>query len=120
MLAFLTTIESSLVILDGYFVATKNSKVFDTYDLFIYKVPRFFIFYLLLDNGYSIFYLIFSAILLRTLLLITILNKEFINLTNFLVSLKNNSIFENFQNIKYNFSAFGNNSLYLSFINILF
>ena len=83
MLAFLTTIESSLVILDGYFVATKNSKVFDTYDLFIYKVPRFFIFYLLLDNGYSIFYLIFSAILLRTLLLITILNKEFINLTNF-------------------------------------
>ena len=54
MLAFLTTIESSLVILDGYFVATKNSKVFDTYDLFIYKVPRFFIFYLLLDNGYSI------------------------------------------------------------------
>lgn len=121
MLAFLTTIESSLVILDGYFVAVKNSKVFDTYDLFIYKVPRFFIFYLLLDNGYSVFYLIFVAILLRTLLLIAILNKEFRNLTNVLGALKKNSIFkENFQDIAYNFSAFGNNSLYLSFINILF
>ena len=75
----------------------------------------------MLNNGYSVFYLIFAAILLRTLLLIAIIIKEFINLTNVFEALKNNSIFkENFQNIKYNFSAFGNNSLYLSFINILF
>ena len=121
MIAFLSTIESCLVILDGYSVATRNSKIFDSYDLFIYKVPRFFIFYLLLNSGYSVFYLIFATILLRSLLLMSILIKEFKNLSNFFKFFKNNSVFnENFQNIKYSLSAFGNKSLYLSFINILF
>lgn len=121
MIAFLSTIESCLVILDGYSVATRNSKIFDTYDLFIYKVPRFFIFYILLNSGYSVFYLIFATILLRSLLLMSILIKEFKNLSNFFKFFKNNSVFnENFQNIKYSLLAFGNKSLYLSFINILF
>ena len=121
MIAFLSTIESCLVILDGYSVATRNSKIFDSYDLFIYKVPRFFIFYLLLNSGYSVFYLLFATILLRSLLLMSILIKEFKNLSNFFKFFKNNSVFnKNFQNIKYSLSAFGNKSLYLSFINILF
>lgn len=121
MIAFLSTIESCLVILDGYSIATTNSKVFDSYDLFIYKLPRFFIFYLLLNGGYSVFYLIFATILLRSILLMSILIKEFKNLSNFFKSFKNNSIFnQNFQNIKYSLSAFVNKSLYLSFINILF
>jgi hypothetical protein len=121
MLACLSTIESCLVISDAYFVATEKSKIFDTYELFFYKIPRLFVFYFLLNNGYSVFYLIFITIILRFLLLISILKNEFIKINKFFIGFQKNSIFkDNFKNTKYNFFAFGNITLYLSFINILF
>lgn len=121
MLACLSTIESCLVISDGYFVATEKSKIFDTYELFFYKVPRLFVFYFLLNNGYSVFYLIFITIILRFLFLISILKNEFIKMNKLFIGFQKNSIFkDNFKNIKYNFFAFGNITLYLSFINIIF
>lgn len=121
MLTFLSTIESCLVISDGYFVATRKSNIFDLFELSFYKVPRFFAFYILLNFGFSVFYLIFFTIVLRFLLLLLILKYEFKNYKLFLKVFQNNSILkDNFQNIRYNFVAFFNNSLYISFINILF
>ena len=69
MLALLSSIESCLVISDGYFVATQKSKIFDTYELYFYKIPRLFVFYFLLSFGYSVFYLLFFTIILRFLFL---------------------------------------------------
>ncbi len=121
MLALLSTIESCLVISDGYFVATQKSKIFDTYELYFYKIPRLFVFYLLLTYGYSVFYLLFFTIILRFVFLVIIFKNKFINMKTFLNLFINNSIFkENFQNIRYNSFAFGNSFLYVSFINILF
>ena len=121
MLALLSTIESCLVISDGYFVATQKSKIFDTYELYFYKIPRLFVFYLLLSYGYSVFYLLFFTIILRFVFLLIIFKNKFINIKTFLNLSKNNSIIKkNFQNIRYNSFAFGNSFLYVSFINILF
>ena len=121
MLALLSTIESCLVISDGYFVATQKSKIFDTYELYFYKIPRLLVFYLLLSYGYSVFYLLFFTIILRLVFLVIIFKNKFINMKTFLNLSINNSIFkENFHNIRYNSFAFGNSFLYVSFINILF
>ena len=121
MLALLSSIESCLVISDGYFVATQKSKIFDTYELYFYKIPRLFVFYFLLSFGYSVFYLLFFTIILRFYFLGLILKNKFIKINRFLNTFLKNSIFkENFLNIRYNSVAFGNSSLYFSFINILF
>ena len=121
MLALLSSLESCLVISEGYFVATQKSKIFDTYELYFYKIPRLFVFYLLLSYGYSVFYLLFFTIVLRFVFLLIIFKNKFINIKTFLNLSKNNSIIKkNFQNIRYNSFAFGNSFLYVSFINILF
>ena len=84
MLALLSSIESCLVISDGYFVATQKSKIFDTYELYFYKIPRLFVFYFLLSFGYSVFYLLFFTIILRFLFLGLILKNKFIKINRFL------------------------------------
>ena len=121
MLSSLTIIESCLAISDVYFVSTKNSEVFDKFDLLISKIPKIAIFYFLLINNYSVFYLIFVILILRLFFLIFIVRKEFNSLTNFLYSFFKNPILkDNFLNTKYNVIAFANKTIYLSLINILF
>lgn len=121
MIAILSVVESCLLISDSYYLAKNRSSFYDLCELLSYKLPRFITFIYLLSNGFSVYYLIFLTIVLRVLFMIILISYEYKNLYELFNFFKNNSIFENnFQNFKYNSIAFTHNSIYVSFINILF
>ena len=121
MIALWSILESLLSIFDTYFLSKKNNIKYDLSDLYVYKLPRLLIFYFLLINSYSVFYLIGISILLRGLLFLFLIHKEF-RINRFLLQdVSKNSIFKNnFVNFKYNIFAFANNTIYISFVNIVF
>lgn len=121
MIALWSTLESLLSLFDNYFIATKNNIKYDLSDLYIYKLPRFVIFYLLIVGNYSVFYLIAVSVLLRFILFIYLFQSEFKLSVESVNYFKHNSIFkDNFKNFSYNIVAYSNNVIYISFVNILY
>ena len=121
MISFWSILESLLSIFDTYYISIKKSYFYDFSDLVIYKLLRFIIFYILLNLNYSVYYLIFASIILRSLLFLFLVRdqyKGFLELKSYYLR---NPIFKNnFINLKYNITEYINNTIYLSFINILF
>ena len=104
MLALLSSIESCLVISDGYFVASKKDKIFDGLMNYIFTKYLGYLFFTFVSFGYSVFYLLFFTTILRFLFLGLILKNKFIKINRFLNAFLKNSIFkENFLNIRYNY-----------------
>lgn len=121
LISFHAIIESLLAIFDSYYLSKNFSRYYDSADLYIYKIPRLAIFVVLVIQGYSVYYLLFSSLILRILLLVQLILKEFKTFNTFLKLLLSVEIFKNnFINIKYTFQAFVNNILYFSFLNLLF
>lgn len=121
MIATWSTLESLLSLFDTYFLSIKKNITYDLSDLYLYKIPRLILFYIILNNGLSVYYLIASSVLLRFLLFIHLFRAEFQISKETIKYFKNNSIFkDNFRNLTYNIFAFSNNAIYISFVNILF
>lgn len=121
MITIFSTIEAALVILDGYYNSKKNSYIYDIRDLLIYKIPRLLTVLILLNYNFSIFYLLFVSMILRIIFLLFLLKIEWNNLYEFILLFRGERIFQdNFSNFKYNFFAFSNSTIYLTFLNLLF
>ena len=121
LITALTFVESCINLFHAHFVAKQKSPLLDLNELILSKLLRFIIFYILLANNYSIYYLLLASLLIRSLFLLRLLSLENNDLINTIFKIFNSSIKEdNFQNFKYNFSAFLNSSLYVTFLNILF
>ena len=121
MITFLVTTETSLELLSKYFLAVKKIVYLDISDFILSKFIRFFIFLFLLINGYSVYYLLFTNLLIRFILLIILIhNVE----SNLFLSLK--KIFfskitsNNFKFFGYTFSAYSIKILHTSFLNFAF
>ena len=74
IIAGLTTVESSIELSAKYLLAQKETPKFDLYELLLFKLTRLAIFYFLLANGYSVYFLLLTNLILRSLLLIKTLN----------------------------------------------
>lgn len=121
LITSLTFVESCINLFHAHFVAKERSPLLDINELILSKLLRFIIFYILLSNNYSIYYLLLANLLIRSLFLLRLLALENNNLINTIKKILKSPIREdNFQNFKYNFSAFLNSSLYVTFLNILF
>ncbi len=121
MITFLVTTETSIELLSKYYLAIKKIIYLDISDFILSKFIRFFIFLFLLVNGYSVYYLLFTNLIIRlTFLLILIHNIE----SNLYISLK--KIFfskvkkNNFKFFGYTFSAYFIKILHTSFLNFAF
>ena len=121
MITFLVTTETSIELLSKYYLAIKKIIYLDISDFILSKFLRFFIFLILLVNGYSVYYLLLTNLIIRfTLLLVLIYNIE----SNLYLSLKK-IIFSkvkknNFKFFGYTFSAYSIKILHTSFLNFAF
>ena len=77
MISFWSILESLLSIFDTYYISIKKSYFYDFSDLVIYKLLRFIIFYILLNLNYSVYYLIFASIILRSLLFLFLVRDQY-------------------------------------------
>ena len=117
IISALTFIESSIELSSKYLLALKKTEKYDLNELLIFKFLRLVIFYILLTNGFSVYYLL----LLRSLLLIRVLNFESKGIFFILKSIfKSNIKIDNFENLSYTSLAFIIKSFKVTFLNVLF
>ena len=121
MITISVVIEASIEIFSKYLLTKKETIQLDKNEFMYSKLLRLIIFTALLINGFSIYHLLFTNILLRAFLLIKIisLEKEPTSVV-FKDIIKSNILINKFLKIKYTFVAFGIKVLLISFLNLLF
>lgn len=121
MITFSVIIESSIEIVSKYLLTIKETIRLDK-DEFIYsKLFRLVLFIFILINGYSIYHLLFTNLVLRTHLFFRIINTDKLSIFEFLKQVQKVPIWNNnFTKIRYTFVAFGIKTLLVAFLNILF
>lgn len=121
MITFSVVIEASIEIVSKYLLTTKETIQLDKKEFIYSKLLRLFIFTLLLLNGFSIYHLLFTNILLRAFLFFRIINLEKEPLGNVFKNILKTHIWDNnFTKIRYTIVAFGIKALLISFLNMLF
>ncbi|MDB4834157.1 hypothetical protein OAH80_03515 [Acidimicrobiia bacterium] len=121
IISFLTFIESSIELVSKYLLALKKTQNYDLNELFIFKIFRLGLFYLLLINGYSVYYLLLTNLLLRGLLLTRILNYDSKGLISIFYQILNSKVkVDNFNNLSYTATAFSIKTLQVTFLNVIF
>ena len=121
IISALTFIESSIELSSKYLLALKKTEKYDLNELLIFKFLRLVIFYILLTNGFSVYYLLLTNLILRSLLLIRVLNFESKGIFFILKSIfKSNIKVDNFENLSYTSLAFIIKSFKVTFLNVLF
>lgn len=113
--------ESQLNIFKSYLLIDNSTREFDIVDLFYGKILKFFVFYLLLINNYSVYYLLFFNLVLRVFSILHLIKiKSLFSFAYFKIFLTIKITKNTFTNYKYNFLAFLDKAFYISFINLLF
>ena len=121
IISALTFIESSIELSSKYLLALKKTEKYDLNELLIFKFLRLVLFYILLTNGFSVYYLLLTNLILRSLLLIRVLNFESKGIFFILKSIfKSNIKVDNFENLSYTSLAFIIKSFKVTFLNVLF
>ena len=121
MITFSVVIEASIEIVSKYLLTTKDTIQLDKNEFIYSKLLRLFVFTLLLFNGFSIYHLLFTNILLRAFLFFRIINLEKEPFDKVFKNILKTHIWDNnFTKIRYTFVAFGIQALLISFLNILF
>lgn len=121
MINISVVIEASIEIVSKYLVTKKESIGLDKNEFLYSKFLRLFIFTLLLINGFSIYHLLFTNIILRCFLFVRIINLENNSLSNLFGQILRAQIWNNnFTKIKYTFVAFGIKTLLIAFLNVTF
>jgi hypothetical protein len=121
MITFSVVIEASIEIVSKYLLTTKDTIQLDKNEFIYSKLLRLFVFTLLLFNGFSIYHLLFTNILLRAFLFFRIINLEKEPFDKVFKNILKTHIWDNnFTKIRYTFVAFGIKALLISFLNILF
>ena len=121
LISTISVIESAIEVTSKHFLALKKTENFDLNELVIFKIFRFIAFYFLLINGYSVYYLLLANLIIRSLFLLKVLNinKDGVfNITkNILMS---NMLKDNFNNLRYTFTAFLIKTFQVTFLNVIF
>jgi len=113
--------EALVNLYNHYFISKNISSKFDLNELFLFKIPRVIIFFILLINGYSVFYILAFQFFLRFIFLINLVKADLKKINLLFNFLNLTSISKNkFPGIKYNFIAYLDKTLYISFVNFLF
>ena len=121
IIAFLTSIEAAIEISSKYLLALNQTKKFDTYELLIFKLARLGVFYFLLINGYSVYYLLLANLLIRSIFLISVINYKNDGLLKITKKIFQSKIFnDNFNKLSYTSFAFLIKSLMATFLNLIF
>ena len=121
IIALLSCVEASIELSAKYLLALKETAKFDLNELIVFKLFRLVIFYILLINEYSVYYLLLTNLILRSVFLIRVLlgrNEKLINL--FKSILFSNVKVDNFKNLSYTFTAFIIKTLQVTFLNVIF
>ena len=63
IIACLTFVESAIELVSKYLLALKKTENYDLNELVIFKIVRLLIFFILLTNGYSVYYLLLTIFL---------------------------------------------------------
>jgi len=121
MITLAAVIEASVEIVSKYLLTKNQSIGLDKNEFFYSKLLRLFIFIALLVNGFSIYHLLFTNIILRTFLFLKIINLEKNSYKEIFNDILKTHIWEdNFTKIRYTFVAFGIKTILMSFLNVLF
>ena len=121
IIAVLTFVESSIELSSKYLLALKKTEKYDLNELLIFKFLRLVVFYILLSNSYSVYYLLLTNLILRSLLLVRVLNFESSGIFFVIKSIfKSNIKIDNFENLSYTFVAFIIKTFKVTFLNVLF
>ena len=120
IISLLACVEASIELSSKYLLALKETAKFDINELIVFKLFRLVIFYFLLINGYSVYYLLLANLTLRTLFLIRVLLSKKISLINLTKSILFSKVKdENFQNLSYTFLTFLIKTLQVTFLNVI-
>ncbi len=121
MITISVVIEASIEIVSKYLLTKEQTIGLDKNEFLYSKFLRLFIFILLLINGFSIYHLLFTNIILRTFLLLKVINTDNDSILTILKNIITSQIWnDNFTKIRYTFVAFGIKTLLISFLNVLF
>jgi hypothetical protein len=121
IIACLTFVESAIELVSKYLLALKKTENYDLNELVIFKIARVLIFFILLTNGYSVYYLLLTNLLLRGLVLLRVLNHDSSGIKTIIKSIIYSNIrIDNFKNFSYTFVAFSIKSLQVTFLNLIF
>ena len=121
IISLLACVEASIELSSKYLLALKETAKFDINELIVFKLFRIIIFYLLLINEYSVYYLLLANLILRTVFLIRVLLSRKTSLINLIKSIIFSKVKEeNFQNLSYTFIAFLIKTLQVTFLNVIF
>ena len=121
MITVSVVIEASIEIVSKYLLTKKDTIGLDKSEFIFSKLLRLFIFTLLLINGFSIYHLLFTNIVLRAYLFLRIINIEKLPTAILFRKILTTHIWDNnFTKIRYTFVAFGIKTLLMAFLNILF
>ena len=121
MITISVVIEASIEIVSKYLLTKKETIGLDKNEFLYSKFLRLFIFILLLINGFSIYHLLFTNIILRSFLFFKIINFDKAPIRILLKEILTVQIWDdNFTKIRYTIVAFGIKTLLVSFLNVLF
>ena len=120
IIAGLTTVESSIELSAKYLLAQKETPKFDLYELLLFKLTRLAIFYFLLANGYSVYFLLLTNLILRSLLLIKTLNYKSQGVLKILKKYSDQKYLKKFRQTFLYFTAFMIKTMQVTFLNVLF
>lgn len=121
MITISVVIEASIEIVSKYLLTKEQTIGLDKNEFLYSKFLRLFIFVLLLINGFSIYHLLFTNIVLRSFLLVKVIKTDNDSVLNILKKIITTQIWnDNFTKIRYTFVAFGIKTLLIAFLNILF
>ena len=89
LIALTSLIESYLNIFHSYFLIENKTTIFDKNELFFGKILKFILFYFILSNNLSVYYLLLGNLFSRFLFLLTLLRQlKFLSFKTFLEILK--------------------------------
>ena len=94
IVSLLTTVESIIEVSSKYLLALKETKKLDVYELFIFKFLRLIIFFLLLINNFSIYYLLLTNLIIRSVFLVAVLNHNRVGIVHIIKSVFKSKIFD--------------------------
>jgi len=121
IISLLACVEASIELTSKYLLALKETEKFDLNELIVFKLFRLIVFYFLLINNYSVYYLLLANLTLRILFLIKILLSDKKDLIALIKSIFFSKVKEdNFQNLSYTFIAFLIKTLQVTFLNLIF
>ena len=121
MITISVVIEASIEIVSKYLLTKKDTIELDKSEFIYSKFLRLLIFTLLLINGFSIYQLLFTNILLRGFLFLKIINFEKAPIFGLFKEILITPIWDNnFTKIKYTIVAFSIKTLLVAFLNVLF